>query len=101
MENNPEELVTKQNLSVIFSPASYRATTQWLLVFVLLEYTIFHVPDFSKPTCDHFDTGVISYLPLYSPAPKRSSAYKIDSVPTPEFSKSETGTLSYQTGKWV
>ena len=32
---------------------------------------------------------MISYLPLYSPAPKRSSACTIASVPTPEFSKSE------------
>ena len=48
-----------------------------------------HVPEVSKPTCDRLDTGVISYLPLYSPAPKRSSACTMASVPTPEFSKSE------------
>ena len=48
-----------------------------------------YVPEVSKPTCDRLDTGVISYLPLYSPAPKRSSACTMASVCTSEFSKSE------------
>ena len=96
MENNPGELVTKRNFSVIFSQAWYRAMTTKTIVPSFRAPGVYpfnreaiHVPDLYKPTCDRLDTGVISYLPLYSPAPKRSSACTMASVPTPQFSKSE------------
>ena len=45
--------------------------------------------DIPEPTCDHLDTDMISYLPLYSPAPKRCTARTSASVTTQKFSKSE------------
>ena len=64
--------------------ASFRATGVYPFNREAIE-----VPEVSEPTCDHLDTGVISYLPLYSPASKRSTARTSASVTTPKFSKSE------------
>ena len=96
MENNPGELVTKRNFSAIFSHAWYRAMTPKTIAASFRATGVYpfnreaiEVPEVSEPTCDHLDTGVISYLPLYSPAPKRSTARISASVTTPKFSKSE------------
>ena len=69
MENNPGELVTKRNYSVIFSQAWYRAMTLKNIVASFRATGVYpfnreaiHVPEVYKPTCDRLDTGVISYL---------------------------------------
>lgn len=49
--------------------ASFRATGM-----CSFDKEAIHVPEVSKSTPEEFDTGVISYWPLYSPAPKRYSA---------------------------
>ena len=80
MEDNPGEIVTKQNLPSIFSKAWYRAMTPKTLSASFSATGVcpfnreaIQVPEETGSTKE-LDIGVISYLPLYSPAPKRYTA---------------------------
>ena len=87
MENNPGQIVTKMNFSVIFSQAWYRAMTAKTMSASFRATGVYpfnreaiQVAEMAK-VCKDIDKGVISYLPLYSPAPKRQR-----SVPVPRLS---------------
>ena len=101
IENNPGEVVTKRNFSLIFSQAWHRAMTSSTMSSSFRATGVYHfnreaikIP--KKQGGEEFDTGVISYLPLYSLPPKRYNV-KIDApvpklVLTDESENQDTGT---------
>ena len=118
MEDNPGEIVTKRNFSSLFSKAWYRAMTPKT---VSVSFSATGVCPFNREAIQvpeetgltkELDIGVISYLPLYSPAPKRytaqnavvsSSEDELVEVPITESKFSLAGEALFQTrwGEWV
>ena len=85
----------KCNFSAIFFRAWYRAmtpktiTTSFRAIGVcLFNRDAIKVPEVSKPICDDLDTGIISYFPPYSQAPKRTASCTGTQVRKTELSKS-------------
>ena len=95
MDNNPGEIVSKRNFSTIFAQAWYRAMTPKTIAASFRATGVYpfnreaiQIPEVSKADSD-LDKGIISYLPLYSPAPKQSKVRTSASAPTVQFSASE------------
>ena len=95
MDNNPGEIVSKRNFSTIFAQAWYRAMTPKTIAASFRATGVYpfnreaiQIPEVSEADSD-LDKGIISYLPLYSPAPKQSRVRTSASAPTVQFSASE------------
>ena len=103
MDNIPGEIVSKQNFSTIFAQAWYRAMTPKTIAAIFCATGVYpfdreaiQITEVSKADSD-LNKGIVSYLPLYSPAPKQSRVRTSASAPTVQFSASEEELLKTTT----